>query len=227
MTKILVVDDDPQLLRTLHITLRGHGYEITTAVDGRTALSVTAAEHPDLVMLDLGLPDIDGVDVIRKLRTWTTVPIVILSGRLESSSKVHALDAGANDYVTKPFSVDELLARVRAATRRYTSAAETPPTRIGEYVVDLRDRRIALASDPTQNLHLTPTEWQVLEILVRNAGRLVTQQAILEQVWGPTFIQEGGYVRQYIKYLRRKLEINPSRPEHLLTEPGLGYRYEP
>jgi two-component system KDP operon response regulator KdpE len=188
-------------------------------------LHAAATHRPDLVVLDLGLPDIDGVEVIRKLRTWTPVPIVILSGRLDSAGKVNALDAGADDYVTKPFSLDELLARIRAVTRRLTNSDAPLVTRIGRYDVDLADRRVR-ADDGTQ-VHLTPIEWQLLEALVRHPGKLVGQRQLLQQVWGPTYQNETDYVRQYMKHLRRKLEDDPTRPRHLITEPGMGYRFQP
>jgi two-component system KDP operon response regulator KdpE len=177
------------------------------------------------VVLDLGLPDIDGIEVIRKLRTWTPVPIVILSGRMDSRGKVDALDAGADDYVTKPFSVEELLARIRAVTRRRTNPDSPPTVHVGRYTVDLADRRIEAADGATT--HLTPIEWQLLEALVRNPGKLVSQRQLLQEVWGPTYTTETDYLRQYMKHLRRKLEDNPARPRHLLTEPGMGYRFQP
>ena len=178
-------------------------------------------------MLDLGLPDIDGVEVIRKLRTWTPVPIVVLSGRLDSHDKVDALDAGADDYVTKPFSIDELLARIRAVTRRRTATRAAPPVRIGRYTVDLADRTRTDADDPASAVHLTRTEWQLLEVLARNPGKLISQRQLLQQVWGPTYVTETQYLRQYMAHLRRKLEPDPARPRHLLTEPGMGYRFQP
>ncbi len=225
MTRILIVDDEPQILRALRINLHARQYDVVTAANGAEALHAAATHHPDLVVLDLGLPDIDGVEVIRKLRTWTPVPIVILSGRLDSAGKVNALDAGADDYVTKPFSLDELLARIRAVTRRLTNPDTPLVARIGRYDVDLADRRIR-ADDGTQ-VHLTPIEWQLLDALVRHPGKLVGQRQLLQQVWGPTYQTETDYVRQYMKHLRRKLEVDPTRPRHLITEPGMGYRFQP
>jgi two-component system KDP operon response regulator KdpE len=224
MTRILVVDDEPQILRALRINLQARQYDVSTAADGAEALHAAATHRPDLVVLDLGLPDVDGVEVIRKLRTWTPVPILILSGRMDSRHKVDALDAGADDYVTKPFSIDELLARIRAVTRRHTSPDAPPPTRIGRYTVDLANHRIEAPG--TAPVRLTPTEWQILEILIRNPGKLVSQRQLLQAVWGPTYQTETQYLRQYLVQLRRKLEDDPSRPRHLLTEPGMGYRFQ-
>jgi two-component system, OmpR family, KDP operon response regulator KdpE len=225
MTRILIVDDEPQILRALRINLHARRYDVITAANGAEALHAAATHHPDLIVLDLGLPDIDGVEVIRKLRTWTPVPIVILSGRLDSAGKVNALDAGADDYVTKPFSLDELLARIRAVTRRLNSPDTPLVARIGRYDVDLTDRRIR--ADDGAQVHLTPIEWQLLEALVRHPGKLVGQRQLLQQVWGPTYQTETDYVRQYMKHLRRKLEDDPTRPRHLITEPGMGYRFQP
>ncbi|GAA5201450.1 response regulator [Rugosimonospora acidiphila] len=228
MTKVLIVDDEPQILRALRINLAARQYEVITAVDGSQALRVVTEEHPDLVVLDLGLPDIDGVDVIRSLRGWTPVPIVVLSGRTNSTEKVDALDAGADDYVTKPFSIDELLARIRAVTRRkVTVDGEAPTTRIGRYTVDLERHSAHAIGEPEQGVHLTRTEWQLLDVLVRNPGKLVSQRQLLQEVWGPTYLGQTQYLRQYMAQLRRKLEDDPARPQHLLTEPGMGYRFRP
>jgi two-component system KDP operon response regulator KdpE len=224
MTRILIVDDEPQILRALRINLQARRYEVVTAADGAEALHSAATHRPDLVVLDLGLPDIDGVEVVRKLRTWTPVPIVILSGRMDSAGKVDALDAGADDYVTKPFSLDELLARIRAVTRRLAGPEPVPPTRIGRYTVNLADRRI---EGTGETVHLTPIEWQLLDVLLRNPGKLIGQRQLLQEVWGPTYATETQYLRQYMKHLRRKLEDDPARPRHLLTEPGMGYRFQP
>ncbi|GLW30593.1 response regulator [Actinoplanes regularis] len=227
MTRLLVVDDDPQILRAVRINLHARRYEVVTAADGAEALHAAAGEHPDLIVLDLGLPDLDGVEVIRRLRAWTPIPIIILSGRLDSRQKVDALDAGADDYVTKPFSVEELLARIRAVTRRTTTATGTPePIRIGPLTIDIADRTIR-AEDGSPGVHLTPVEWQLLEVLARNPGRLVSQRQLLQQVWGPTYLKETDYLRQYVKHLRRKLEPEPTRPRYLITEPGMGYRLQP
>jgi two-component system KDP operon response regulator KdpE len=225
MTRVLIVDDEPQILRTLRINLLARQYEVITATDGAEALHAAATHRPDLVVLDLGLPDIDGVEVIRRLRTWTPVPVVILSGRMDSANKVHALDAGADDYLTKPFSVDELLARIRAVTRRLTNPDPPPAVRIGRHTVDLANHRVE--TDDGVSTHLTPTEWQLVEALVRHPGKLVSQRQLLQEVWGPTYQTETQYLRQYMVHLRRKLEADPTRPRHLLTEPGMGYRFQP
>jgi two-component system, OmpR family, KDP operon response regulator KdpE len=231
MTRVLVVDDEPQILRALRINLAARAYDVVTAADGHAALAAAAKAVPDIVVLDLGLPDMDGVEVIRGLRGWTAVPIIILSGRSQSAAKVDALDAGADDYVTKPFNVDELLARLRAVTRRVPAGDDTPCVRIGDYLVDLQDHRVTSvpvdARHPPVDLHLTPTEWQLLEQLVRNPGRLVSQRELLLKIWGPRYVDETHYLRQYMAQLRRKLEPDPARPRHLLTEPGMGYRYQP
>ncbi|GAA2874129.1 response regulator [Streptosporangium fragile] len=222
MTRILVVDDEPQLIRALRINLVARHYEVAVAADGSSALRQAADWHPDLVVLDLGLPDIDGVDVIHGLRGWTGVPIIVLSGRAGSADKVDALDAGADDYVTKPFGIDELLARIRAVTRR-TAPPEAEPARveIGDLVIDLAGKTV---SDGTR---LTPTEWHLLEILLRNPGKLITQRYLLAKVWGDGYLKETHYLRQYMVQLRRKLEPDPAHPVHLLTEPGMGYRFQP
>ena len=243
MTKVLVVDDEPQILRALRINLQARSYEVVTAGSGRAALQAAHDSRPDLVVLDLGLPDVDGVEVVRSLRTWTRVPILILSGRLNSRAKVEALDAGADDYVTKPFNVDELLARVRAVSRRVGEPETPEPVRIGAWDVDPEAHTVRRAPDAApegttapegtgqsaepDQLHLTPTEWQLLEALVRQPGRLVGQRQLLLEVWGPTYTDQTHYLRQYIKALRRKLETDPARPRHLLTEAGMGYRFQP
>ncbi len=222
MTRILVVDDEPQLLRALRINLAARGYEVAVAGDGAAALRQAADRHPDLVVLDLGLPDMDGVDVIHGLRGWTTVPIIVLSGRAEGRDKVEALDAGADDYVIKPFGVDELLARIRAVSRR-ASVTEEEPARfvIGGHEVDLAGKTVS------GGVRLTPTEWRLLEILVRNPGKLITQRRLLNDVWGAAYGKETNYLRQYMAQMRKKLERDPAHPVHLLTEPGMGYRFQP
>ena len=290
VTRVLVVDDEPQILRALRINLRARRYEVTTAANGAQALDEAAAHPPDLVILDLGLPDMDGVDVIGGLRGWTAVPIIVLSGRADSNDKVEALDAGADDYVTKPFGMDELLARMRAAVRR-TPAAETPPrVRLGDMVIDLAAKRVirqpvqhaagkatrddsgdaparesvvaagsaqtapltagppgetglgeagsrtrsgeraaAIGADPLPegDIRLTPTEWHLLEVLLRNPGKLLSHRQLLHDVWGPGYDNAGGNLRLYMAQLRRKLERDPARPRWLITEPGMGYRYQP
>ena len=245
MTRLLVVDDEPQILRALRINLHARQYDVVTARTGRGALDAATEAHPDLVILDLGLPDMDGVEVIRSLRKWTQVPIVILSGRLNSAAKVDALDAGADDYVTKPFSVDELLARIRAVARRTTEPELIEPVQLGRWTVDLSDHVIYKTSptnrranetqlessshteEPAEQVHLTPTEWQLLQAMVRHPGRLVSQRQLLQEVWGPTYVEQSHYLRQYVKALRHKLEDDPTRPRHLVTEPGMGYRFHP
>jgi two-component system KDP operon response regulator KdpE len=224
MSKILVVDDDRQLLRALRINLKARGYEVVVAVSGAEGLSAASRESPHLVIVDLGLPDMDGVQVVEGVRGWSAVPVIVLSARHLEQAKVQALDAGADDYVTKPFGMDELLARVRAALRRTAPAAEAPVVRTESFTVDLAARRVT--RDGT-DVRLTPTEWHVLEVLVRNAGKLVTQRQLLQEVWGPRYESETNYLRVYLAQLRAKLEPDPSRPRHLLTEPGMGYRFQP
>jgi two-component system KDP operon response regulator KdpE len=227
MSRILIVEDEPQILRALRINLQARRYDVTAAADGASALKEARSSRPDVVVLDLGLPDMDGVDVIRQLRTWTQVPIVVLSGRASSNDKVDALDAGADDYVTKPFSLDELLARIRAVSRRRTDQEPATSATIGRYHIDFAAHTVTGIDDPTASVHLTRTEWLLLEALVIDAGRLVSQRHLLQKVWGPTYTTETHYLRQYMTSLRRKLEPDPSRPRHLLTEPGMGYRFQP
>ncbi|HEY8294018.1 MAG TPA: response regulator [Micrococcaceae bacterium] len=225
MSTVLIVDDEPQILRALQINLHAHGYQVVTAHDGGSAL-LAAQKHPlDVVVLDLGLPDMDGVQVIEGLRGWTSVPIIVLSARHGSEEKVRALDAGADDYVTKPFGLDELLARLRAATRRAVANPEEAPTMAtADFVVDLAEKRVTREGE---DVRLTPTEWSILELLVRSPRRLLSQQQLLTQVWGPAYAKETHYLRVYMAQLRRKLEPDPANPRHLLTEAGMGYRFEP
>ncbi len=226
--KILVADDDPQILAALRILLTAHGYEVVLARDGAGALDAAAHEHPDLVMLDLGMPRLNGVQVIRAIRGWSSVPILVVSGRTESYDKVAALDTGADDYVTKPFLADELVARIRALTRRIPSGIEDPVVRFGPTVVDLARRRVTREGpDGPAAVRLTPTEWALLEVLVRNPDRLMTRQYLLDQVWGPGHANDSGYLRLYMAQLRKKLEPVPSSPAYLLTDAGLGYRFVP
>ncbi|MEO7196442.1 MAG: response regulator [Pseudonocardiaceae bacterium] len=230
MNRILVVDDESQLLRALRINLRARAYEVETAQDGATALAAVARRPPDVVVLDLGLPDISGIEVITGLRGWTQVPIIVLSGRADAADKVEALDAGADDYVTKPFNMAELLARIRAALRHQIAQA---PQRIilGDHTVDISDHRITRQTpSPTSGepaVHLTPTEWKILTVLARHPGALVESQRLLTEVWGPRYRTETDQLRFHIAQLRRKLEPDPAHPRHLLTETGLGYRYQP
>jgi two-component system, OmpR family, KDP operon response regulator KdpE len=228
MNRVLVVDDEPQILRALAINLRARRYEVFTAANGTQALATAATHPPDLVILDLGLPDMDGVDVIRGLRGWTSVPIVILSGRTDSADKVDALDAGADDYLTKPFGVDELMARMRAVARRATPDDDQPVVTFGRTTVDLAARRVVTGEDDeTVDVRLTPTEWHLLEVLLRHPGKLMSQAQLLSEVWGPGYETAGGNLRVYMAKLRQKLEADSARPRHLLTEPGMGYRFEP
>jgi len=223
VTRVLVVDDEPQIVRALRINLRARGYEVDAAPDGRTALDLAARRHPDVIVLDLGLPDMEGAEVIEGLRGWTNVPIIVLTARHASEEKVETLDVGADDYVTKPFGMDELLARLRAAVRRAAPPEESAVITTADFTVDLAAKK---ASRDGRDVRLTPTEWHVLEVLVRNAGRLVSQQQLLREVWGPSYANETGYLRVYLAQLRRKLEADPSHPRHLITEPGMGYRFE-
>ncbi|TDL41139.1 response regulator [Arthrobacter nitrophenolicus] len=221
MATVLIVDDEVQILRALQINLTARGYSTVTALTGNDALE-RAAQHPvDVIILDLGLPDLDGVEVIRRLRRWNDVPIVVLSARHGSDDKIQALDAGADDYVTKPFGMDELLARLRAALRR-GSSGDAPVIETEGFTVDLPAKQVTRRGVPVR---LTPTEWNILELLVRNSGALVTHEEILRQVWGPAYAEETGYLRVYLAQLRRKLEADPANPRHLLTEAGLGYRF--
>jgi two-component system KDP operon response regulator KdpE len=228
MTRVLIVDDEPQIVRALRVNLAARSYEVIAAVTGRQALDAVAQQHPDVVILDLGLPDLDGVEVIRGLRGWSTVPILILSGRLESQQKIRALDAGADDYITKPFNVEELLARIRAVTRRSISGQESPIVVMGSVTVDLQAHRVFRTDVADgEDIKLTPTEWQLLQIMVRNPGKLVTQRELITAIRGPRYEDAAHYLRQYMAQLRRKVEDDPSRPRYLLTEPGMGYRFQP
>jgi len=246
MTRVLVVDDEPQILRALRINLRARHYDVSVAATGTEALSVAAAHPPDLVILDLGLPDMDGTDVIGGLRGWTSVPIIVLSGRADSTDKVGALDAGADDYVTKPFGMDELLARMRAAVRRNAGGEAPPLVQLGCLTIDLAAKRVTKRDNPVigntpvgttavsntavsdmEDIRLTPTEWHLLEALLRNPGKLLSHRQLLNDVWGPGYDNAGGNLRLYMAQLRRKLEPDPARPRWLITEPGMGYRYQP
>lgn len=219
--KVLIADDDPQLVRALRITLGAHGYDVVTADDGASAITLAAQAHPDIVLLDLGMPRLDGIQVIEALRGWTTVPILVVSGRTGSADKVDALDAGADDYVTKPFQIDELLARLRALSRRTMSASGQPVVEFGDVVVNLADQTVTRAGT---RVHLTPTEWRMLEFLARNPGALVTRQTLLKEIWASEQISDSGYLRLYMSQLRKKLEADPAHPVYLLTESGMGYR---
>ncbi|WP_427923785.1 response regulator [Streptomyces sp. cg40] len=226
MTRVLVVEDDPQLVRALVINMQARQYGVDAAPDGATALRLAAMRQPDVVMLDLGLPDMDGVDVIKALRGWTRVPILVLSARQASDEKVAALDAGADDYITKPFSMDELLARLRAAVRRVEDVPLAPTTTVvitDDFTIDLLAKKVTRAG---HDVRLTPTEWHLLEILITNPGCLVTQKYLLQEVWGVSQSNKTNYLRVYMAQLRRKLEGDPSSPRYLITEPGMGYRFE-
>jgi two-component system, OmpR family, KDP operon response regulator KdpE len=223
MTRILVVDDEPQILRALGTNLNARGYDVDLAPTGEAALTLAARHHPDVVVLDLGLPGIDGIDVIRGLRGWSAVPIVVLSVREAERDKVAALDAGADDFVTKPFGMDELLARLRAALRRAAPAEEEATVETEDFKVDLAAKRVTTS---TGEIRLTPTEWHIIEVLVRNPGKLVTQRQLLQEVWGTQYEKETNYLRVYLAQIRRKLEPDPTRPRYFHTEPGMGYRFE-
>jgi two-component system, OmpR family, KDP operon response regulator KdpE len=224
VTRVLVIDDEPQILRALRINLSVRGYEVHTASTGAQALRVAAEHRPDVVILDLGLPDMSGIEVLEGLRGWLTAPVIVLSARTDSSDKVEALDAGADDYVTKPFGMDEFLARLRAAVRRGAASVETdqPVVETSSFTVDLATKKVVRHG---VEVHLTPTEWGMLEMLVRNRGKLVGRDELLKEVWGPAYAKETHYLRVYLAQLRRKLEDDPSHPKHLLTETGMGYRF--
>jgi two-component system KDP operon response regulator KdpE len=224
VSTVLIVDDDRQLLRALRVNLTARGYQVLLAPDGRSGLALAGQHRPDLVVVDLGLPDLDGIDVVTGLRGWSSVPIVVLSARHAEQAKVNALDAGADDYVTKPFGIDELLARIRAALRRAGPDTDEPVVRTDAFTVDLAAKRVERDGAPVR---LTPTQWHLLEVLVRNAGKLVTHRQLLREVWGPQYESEVNYLRVYLAQLRGKLEPDPARPRHLITEPGMGYRFEP
>jgi two-component system, OmpR family, KDP operon response regulator KdpE len=223
--RVLVVDDEPGLVRAIGINLRAHGWDVLTATSGTDALDQAATGHPDVILLDLGLPDIDGIDVISALRAWTSVPIVVLSARQHGEEKVDALDAGADDYVTKPFAMNELMARLRAAVRRGSLTTEATPAEVivGDLVIDLARKRVQRSG---VDVKLTPTEWAFLEVLTRNLGRLVSRSQLLHEVWGPSYSTETNYLRVYAAQLRAKLEPDPAHPRHIITQPGMGYLLE-
>jgi two-component system, OmpR family, KDP operon response regulator KdpE len=224
VSRVLVVDDEPQIRRALAINLRARGYEVDLASTGEEALEQAAQRHPDVVILDLGLPGVDGIQVIRGLRGWSPVPIIVLSVREQEADKVAALDAGADDYVTKPFGINELLARLRAAVRRATPTDATAPiVQTADFRVDLAAKRVTASQG---EVRLTPTEWHLVEVLVRNRGKLVGQRQLLQEVWGPQYGEETNYLRVFIARVRRKLEPYPAVPRYFLTEPGMGYRFE-
>jgi two-component system KDP operon response regulator KdpE len=224
MTRVLVIDDEAPFVRALGISLRARGYVVESATTGELGLEAAARAHPDVVVLDLGLPGIDGLDVLRALRGWSQVPVIVLSARHSEATKVAALDAGADDYVTKPFGMDELLARLRATVRRVVPGGEEAVVTTADFVLDLASKK-ATTSDG-RDVRLTPTEWRVVEVLVRNAGKLVTQRQLLHDAWGPQYKSETDYLRTYLAAIRRKLEPNPSRPRYFITASGMGYRFE-
>lgn len=221
--KVLVVDDEPPIRRALAANLRARGYLVELAENGEQALELAARTHPDLVVLDLGLPGLDGLEVIRALRGWNRLPIVVLSAREAEADKVEALDAGADDYIAKPFGMDELLARIRAALRRAAPEEDLPSVVTAHFTVDRANKRVLDADGAP--VRLTPTEWGLLEVLVRHAGKLVSQRQLLQEVWGPSYGDETNYLRVHMAHLRRKLEPVPGHPRYLLTEPGMGYRF--
>jgi two-component system KDP operon response regulator KdpE len=235
---VLVVDDEPSILRALRINLTAREYDVSTAIDGTTGLAAVARDRPDVIILDLGLPDMEGTEVIHGVRGWTSIPIIVLSAWGQESQKVAALDAGADDYVTKPFGMDELLARLRAAVRRAAPAPDEPVVSTPDFTVDLAAKRVTRqAAVPTgggragvegsDDIRLTPTEWHLLEVLLRNPGKLLSRNQLLTEVWGPGYADATGNLRLYMAQLRRKLEPDPARPRWLITEPGMGYRYQP
>ncbi|WP_022891162.1 response regulator [Agromyces subbeticus] len=227
--KILLADDDDQLQRALRITLAARGYDVIAARDGAEAIDLAANAHPDLILLDLGMPRVDGLDVIRAVRAWSKIPILVLSGRTDSAEKVDALDAGADDYVTKPFAMDELLARIRARARSTSGDEGVASFAIGALTVDLAAKTVRATDDTGRatSVRLTPTEWRLLELFLKNPGKLLTRQMLLSEVWGPFHANDAGYLRLYVAQLRRKLEPTPSEPRFFLTESGMGYRFEP
>ncbi len=224
MTTVVVIDDEAALCRALRINLNARDYNVKVATDGASGLATVARERPDVVIVDLGLPDMDGAEVIRGIRGWSTAPIIVLSARGNETTKVAALDAGADDYITKPFGMDELLARLRAAVRRAAPADDEPVISTDEFTIDLAAKRVRTVA--AGEVKLTPTQWQLLEVLVRNRGKLVTQRQLLHDVWGPAYSTEVNYLRVFVAQLRRKLEPDPSNPRYLLTETGMGYRFE-
>jgi two-component system KDP operon response regulator KdpE len=225
--KILVVDDEERMVRFIRLNLEHDGFRVIEAFNGNQAINKARSNLPDLVLLDVMMPDLDGFEVLRVLREVSSVPVIMLTAKGEEEDRVRGLELGADDYVTKPFSLDELLARVRAVTRRRNDPEPPADLRVGRFRVDLTNHTIQATDEPAVSLHLTATEWQLLEALVRNPGKLIGQRQLLQEVWGPSYLNETHYLRQYMKHLRRKLEADPARPKHLITEPGMGYRFQP
>lgn len=223
MSRVLVVDDDPRILRTLEINLQARNFDVVLARSGEEALRAVASSHPDVVILDLGLPGLDGLDVVQGIRGWSSVPILILSGRDNEATKVQALDLGADDYLTKPFGMDELFARLRASLRRSVVTDEKPMVVTPDFVIDFASKQITRQGEP---IKLTPTQWHIVEMLVRNNGRLVTYDQLLQEVWGPGYGKETNYLRVFMTQIRQKLEPDHSRPQYFITEPGIGFRFE-
>jgi two-component system, OmpR family, KDP operon response regulator KdpE len=221
--RILLVEDEASIRRALELNLEVRGYEVDQAASGESALDHAQRAQPDLIVLDLGLPNMDGIDVIRSLRGWSKTPILVLSARGSESTKVAALDAGADDYITKPFGMDELMARVRAALRRNVPSAETESVVTPDFTLDLAAKH---AYTPAGEIKLTATQWRLIEVLVRNHGRLVTHRQLLQEVWGPTALHQTHYLRIFMAQIRQKLEPKPSQPRHFITEAGLGYRFD-
>lgn len=225
--KILIADDDPQIVRALRITLTAKGYDVVTAADGAEAIAAGIDHQPDIFLLDLGMPQLNGIEVIEGIRGWSQAPILVVSGRAGAADKVEALDAGADDYITKPFAVQELLARIRALTRRVPQDTTAPIAHLGDVTIDLAAHSIVrVGADGNTHIRLTPTEWQMIEILIRNPGKLVTRKTLLTNIWGTEHTEDTGYLRLYVSQLRKKLEADPSHPVHIITEPGMGYRLD-
>lgn len=225
--KILIADDDPQIVRALRITLTAKGYDVVTAADGAQAIAAAIDHQPDIFLLDLGMPQLNGIEVIEGIRGWSQAPILVVSGRAGAADKVEALDAGADDYITKPFAVQELLARIRALTRRVPHDTPAPIVHLGEVTIDLSAHSVVrVSADATSHIRLTPTEWQMIELLIRNPGKLVTRKTLLTSIWGTEHAEDTGYLRLYVSQLRKKLEADPSHPVHIITEPGMGYRLD-